>query len=107
MFPLSFLPLVVAAPPRMPPRFPGGEELVGQESGEAALQAVRRPAHGVRRVAVVAALAVEAEVAGGTDEEGLQQLAVGDVVDLRGDVERPAAHRHRPAKAQQPARRGT
>lgn len=56
----------------MPPRFPGGEDLVGQESGEAALETVGRAAHSVRRVAVVAALAVEAQVAGRTDEERLQ-----------------------------------
>lgn len=104
MLPLSLLPLVVASAPRVSPGFPGGEELVGQESGEAALEAVGCAAHGVRRVAVVTALAVEAQVAGGADEERLQQLAVGDLIHFRGDVERPAAHRHRPAKAQQPAR---
>jgi len=85
------------------PGFPGREGSVGQEGGEATLQSVGAAADRVRGVAVVTAFAVEAQVAGRTDEEGLEQLAVGDLINFRRHVEGPTAHRHRSAKSQEPA----
>jgi len=88
----------------MSPGFPGREGSVGQEGREATLQSVGAAADRVRGVAVVTAFAVEAQVAGRTDEEGLEQLAVGDPINFRRHVESPTAHRHRSAESQEPAR---
>lgn len=82
----------------------GGELLGGQEGGEAALEAVGVAADGVRGVAVVGALPVEAQVVRGRYEERLQQLAVRLLVDLGGHVEEAAGHRHRPPEAQDSGR---
>jgi len=88
----------------MSPGFPGREGSIGQEGGEATLQSVGAAADRVRGVAIVTAFAVETEVAGRTDEEGLEQLAIGDVINFRRHVEGSTAHRHRSAKSQEPAR---
>ena len=61
---------------------PGRYLLAGQEGGKASLQRVRMAADGVRGVAVVGALPVEAEVTRRRDEEGLQQLTLSQSVDV-------------------------
>lgn len=92
---------MIASPPGMPPDLPRHDALVRQKSGEAALELIRRAAYRVARVAVVGAPAVEAEIAGRTDEERLEDVAVSHLVDLRGHVERPARHRHAAPEVQQ------
>lgn len=78
-------------------------DLIGrQEGGEAPLQRVGVAADGVPRVAVVRALAVEAEVVGRRHEECLQDVAFCDVIDLRGHVEYSSDYRHGAAEAQDP-----
>ena len=76
---------------------------LGKERGEGALQRVRVAADGVRGVAVVGALAVEAQVVGGRHEERLEQIVLRHLVDLRGDVEGASHHGHRPTEAHYPA----
>ena len=91
---------MVAPAPGVPPDLARGELLVGQERGEATLQEVRRAADGVARVAVVGALAVEAEVPGRAHEERLEDVTVRHLVNLRGHVQQAASHRHAPTEAQ-------
>ena len=92
---------MIAAPPGMPPDFPRHDALVGQEGGEAALEHIRSAADRVARVAVVGALAVEAQVPCRTDEEGLEDVAVRHLVDLRRHVQEATRHRHAPTEAQE------
>ncbi len=64
------------------PSVPGRQLFAGQEGGEASLQQVGMAADGVGGVAVVGALPVEAEVPRRRDEEGLQQVSLGQGVDV-------------------------
>lgn len=82
VLPLGLLSFVIAPAPRVSPCLSRGKGLVRQKSGKAALEAVRRTAHGMSRVTVITAFAVKAQVAGWTDEEGLQQFAVRDLIDF-------------------------
>lgn len=94
-FPLGLSPLVVATPPRVPPRFPFQNVLGRQVGGERALQRVRVAAHGVRRVAVIGTLTVEAHVLVGRNEERLQQVGRRHLGHQLGrDVHQPAAGGH-------------
>lgn len=85
---------MIAPAPGVPPDLPRHEALVREERGEAALEGVRLAADRVARVAVVRALAVEAEIARRADEERLEDVAVGHLVDLRRHVQVPARHWH-------------
>lgn len=73
-----------------------------QKSGEASLQHVRVAAYCVSRVAVVRALAVEAEVVRRGHEKCLEYVPFGDVIDLGGHVEYAAHDRHCPPEAEYP-----
>lgn len=53
-------------------------------------------------VAVVRALPVEAEIVRRRHEERLQDVALGDVIDLGGHVEHSAHDRHGAAEAEYP-----
>uniref|UniRef100_A0A182XTA4 Uncharacterized protein n=1 Tax=Anopheles quadriannulatus TaxID=34691 RepID=A0A182XTA4_ANOQN len=101
-FPLRLPALVVRAAPRMPPHLALRIVLRGQEGGERTLERVRIAADRVRRVAVVRALAVKAQIAARRDEERLEQHLIPHLVDLGGDVEDAAGHGHRPPEAEQP-----
>lgn len=57
-----------------------------QKRGEGALQRVRVAANSVRGVAVVGALSVEAQIVGGRHEERLEQIILGDLVNLCRDI---------------------
>merc|ERR1719370_17442 len=59
-FPLSLSPLVVAPTPWVPPSFPWCEVFRRKKSCKASLEHIRAATDGVRGVAVVRALAVEA-----------------------------------------------
>lgn len=59
---------------------------LGQEGGKGALQHVRVSTNCMRSVAVVRALAVEAQVVGWRHEERLEQLILGHLVNLRRDI---------------------
>lgn len=83
MLPLGLLPLVITPPPGVSPCLPRDERFIRQESGETAFKGVRISANRVRRIAVITALAVEADITGRADEERLQQFAVGDLINLR------------------------
>lgn len=87
----------------MPPDLAWGRLLGRQEGRERALQYVGVPADGVRSVAVVGTLAVETQVVGRRDEERLQQLSVGQRVQLRRHVEDATCDGHRAPEPQQPA----
>ena len=76
IFPLSFPPLVVTSPPRMSPSLPWRHRLGRKKSCKAALQHVWVATDGMRGVAVVRTLAMEAEVASGRDEEGFQEITL-------------------------------
>lgn len=101
-FPLGLEPLVVASSPGVSPDLPGDDVLVGQEGREAALEEIGVAAYGVRGVAVVRALAVEAQVTCRTHEEGLEDVPVGHLVYLRGHVQQTTCYRHAPPEAHQP-----
>jgi len=101
-FPLSFSTLVVAATPRVSPSFPWRKIFGRKKRGKTALEHVGAAADGVRGVAVVRALAVEAEVACRGDEECLQEVALCQRVDLPRDVQGPPGHRDGATKAEQP-----
>lgn len=88
----------------MPPDLARRSLFGGQERGEAALQRVRAAAHGVARIAVVRAAAVEAHIVGRGHEERLEQLPVSDLIDLCRHVQRSPGDRHRSAEPQEPAR---
>lgn len=83
VLPLGLLPLVITPPPGVSPRLPRDERFIRQESGETPFKGVRISANRVRRIAVITALAVEADITGRADEERLQQFAVGDLINLR------------------------
>lgn len=74
----------------------------GQERGERSLQRVRVAANCVRRIAVVRALAVKAQVLRWRYEKRFQQIVVGHHVDVGGDVQHSTRHGHRTSKAEQP-----
>lgn len=57
----------------------------------------------MRSVAVVAALAVETQVAGRGHEESLQQVTVRKLVQLRRHVQRASGHGHRASETKEPA----
>ena len=80
--PARLPPLMVTSPPGVPPSFPWRNFFWRQKRGEAAFKLVRVAADGVAGVAVVGALAVEAEVAGRRDEEGLQQVALRQRIQI-------------------------
>lgn len=102
-FPFGLLALVVAAPPRVPPRLPLQVFLGRQVRGERALQHVRVAAYGVRRVAVVRTLAVEAHVLVRRHEERLEQVGRRRLGHQLGrDVHQAAGHGHRPPEPQYP-----
>ena len=66
-------------------------KVFGREKGsETSLEHIWASANCVRGVAVVGALAVEAEVARWRDEEGLEQISFRERVDLSRDVQGPA-----------------
>lgn len=73
---------MITPAPWMSPGLPRNERFIRQERGEAPFKGVRISANRVRRIAVITALAVEADITGGADEERLQQLAVGDLINL-------------------------
>lgn len=87
----------------MSPSLSDREGFVGQKGGEAALEGVRTAANRMCSVTVVTALSVKAQVAGRTDEERLEQLAIGDLINFRCNVKRSTGNRHRSAKTQEPA----
>ena len=84
----------------MPPCLPRDQGLAGQEGGQAHLQGVGGPADGVRGITVVGALAVEAEVARGGNEEGFEEVALGQGINVLGDVQAPPGHGDRPPEAE-------
>jgi len=100
-FPLSLPPLVVAASPWVSPSFPWCDVFGGEKSSKASFQHVWAAADCVRRVAVVGALAVEAEVARWRDEESLEKISFGQRVDLSCDVQRSPGDGDGSAKAKQ------
>lgn len=53
------------------------------------------------RVAVVAAFAVKADVVGWRDEKCLQQIIVGQLIDLGRNVQDPTSYGHRSSEAKQ------
>lgn len=61
-FPFGFPAFVVAAPPRVSPRLSLQQLLRRQIGSERAFQHVRVAAYGVRRIAVIGTLTVEAHV---------------------------------------------
>lgn len=96
VLPLRLLPFVVAPSPGLP----RGDRFIWQKRGETPFEGVRIPTDRVSRVTVITALPMEADITGGTDEERLQQLPVGDLINLRGQVQRSARYWHRPSESQ-------
>lgn len=78
-----------------------GRLLFGQEGGKAALERVRLAADRVRRVTVVRALAVEAQVRRRRHKERFQQVIVGHRIDVGGDVQDAPGDGHGAPEAQQ------
>lgn len=73
----------------------------GQKGRKRALQRVRMAANRVRRVAIVRALAVEAQIRRRRHKERFQQVIVGHRIDFGGDVQDASADGHRTPKAEQ------
>lgn len=63
-----------------------GQLLGGQEGGEATLQTVRTSADGVRRVTIVRALPMEAQVIRWGHEERFQEFTVRFLIEFCGHV---------------------
>ena len=80
--PARLMPLMVTSPPGRNPRFPWRNVFGRKKHGEAAFKLVRMAADGMAGVAVVSTYAMEAEVAGRGDEEGLQQVALGQWIQI-------------------------
>ena len=76
-----------------------------QEGSKAPLQEVGAATDGVGGVAVVGALAVEAEVARGGDEECFEQVALSQGVDVAGDVQGPAGDGDGASEPEEPQHR--
>ncbi len=100
--PSGLLALVVRPPPRVAPGLARRHGLGRQEDGKGALQRVGAPADGVRRVAVVRAPPVEAEVVRRRYEERFEQLALREGVQFGRHVQHPADDRRRSPESDDP-----
>lgn len=94
-FPLGFFPLVVAASPRVPPRLPLQNVLMRQVGGKRSLQHIWIAAYGMRRVAVIRTMAVEAHILVGRNEERLQEVGLRHLGhQFRRNVHQSSTNRH-------------
>ena len=70
----------------MPPNLSRNCTLFRQKRSETAFQSVGRAANCVTGVAVVRTLAVEAQIASGTDEKRFEGISVGHLIDFTRHV---------------------
>jgi len=72
-----------------------------QEGRKGSLNRVGTSTDRVTGITIIRALSVKANVVGRRNEEGLQQLVVGQLIDFCRNVQYTARHRHRTTKAKQ------
>lgn len=99
-FPSGTPTLMIRSTIRVTPNFARSDRLGGQESSKAALDCVWAATDGVSCITVIATLAMETQIVGGRDEECLEEIIVGQSIDLRAHVEHSTHHGRCATKAE-------